>query len=93
MHDGNGLIDHLTGVEKMQMTKVLQTISHCKYLSILLVDCVTKNKLFRKKRRRLIVMTMTINIFFKKMIFYNKIINLNKIIKISSVISQIFYKF
>jgi len=51
MHDGNGLIDHLTGVEKMQMKKVLQTISHCKYLSILLVDCVTKNKLFRKKKK------------------------------------------
>ena len=52
MHDGNGLIDHLTGVEKMQMKKVLQTISHCKYLSILLVDCVTKNKLFRKKKKK-----------------------------------------
>ena len=28
------------------------SILHCKFLSILLVDCVTKNRLFRKKKKK-----------------------------------------
>jgi len=48
---GNGLIDHLTGVEKITDDKSLTNPSHTAN-SHSFVDCVTKNRLFRKKKEK-----------------------------------------
>jgi len=38
--------------KKCRWQKSHRPISHCKFLSILLVGCVTKNRLFRKKKKK-----------------------------------------
>ena len=48
--DSNGLMDYI--VEKMRWQKSHKPISHCKILSMLLVNCVTKNRLFKKKKKK-----------------------------------------
>ena len=39
-------------VEKIRWQQSHKPISHCKFLSILLVDCVAKNRLFKKKKKK-----------------------------------------
>jgi hypothetical protein len=60
---GNGLIDHLTGVEKIADGKSLTNTSHTvnSYLSYVLV-VLQKIDSLKKKKRRFIIMTMTRNI-------------------------------
>jgi len=48
----NGLRDHLTGWKKCRWQKSHISISHCKFLSILVVDGVIKNRLFKKKKKK-----------------------------------------
>ena len=59
--DSNGVMNHLTGLCRGKNTDG-NSLTNPLFTSILLVDCVTKNRLIttlkRKKTRRFIVMTM-----------------------------------